>query len=892
MRSIRAWLARLGGLFGKRQRDGELAAELESHVQMHIEDNVRAGMAPEEARRQALIQLGGVDQTKENCRDRRGIPWLESLLQDARFGLRMLRKNPGFTAVAILTLALGIGANAAIFSVVDAVLLNPIPYPQPDRIVSLYVTWPHYPHAGFTYPNFLDVQRQARSLSGIGAWRLDSFTLTGTGAPEELRGKMVTANFFPLLGVQPVLGRTFLPDDDHLGAAPVAILGEGLWKRKFAADPQIVGKSITLSGKDYTVIGVIPSDVHFLRFQESFFDDLFLPLGQWENPLFRDRRFSIGLRAVGRLRPGVGLDQARAELSEIAKDLDAAYPNENSGMGLNAISLKDELIYPTRPALLLLWGAVGLVLLIACANVANLLLVHSAARKQEFAVRAAIGASRSRLLRQLLIESILLAAIGGALGIVLGNWGTGALLRLFPGSLPAVARVGINPRVLIFAIGLCVATGILFGALPAFRTSRTELHDELKEGGRGASGSHHRTQSAFSAAQIGLALVLLVAAGLLIRSLANVWQVDPGFDPEHVLTFNVAFSPGNLADAEKTHAVLQQLDDRLSSVPGVDAVGLNLGDLPLQGDAEVPFWPSEKPKPAQVRSWPSAITYTVSPGYFKAMGISVIRGRDFSSEDGAGGRAVTIVDENLAKGIFPGEDPIGKRIELGAGVQPAEIIGVVRHVKQFGLDADAGAPVHYEMYGPCRGLAGPLLPIAAGLTWVVVRSSAPTSALLEPLRLQIDGLDGGAAVYGVQTMDAIVAESLAGRTFSMVLLAIFAAIALLLAVIGIYGVIAYSVTQRTHEIGIRMALGAQRRDILRIILGQGGAMALAGVGAGLAASLALTRLMSTMLFGVRPSDPLTFAAVVALLLAVAFVACWIPARRAMRVDPMVALRHE
>lgn len=890
VRTLRAWFARFGGLFGKQRRDRELSAELESHLRMHIEDNIRAGMPPEEARRQALVQLGGLDQTKENYRDRRGLPWLETLLQDLRFGLRMLRKNPGFTVVAVLTLALGIGANTAIFSVVDAVLLNPIPYPQPDRVVSLYVTWPTYPHAAFSYPNFLDVQREARSLSGLAAWRVDSFALTGTSEPEELRGEMTTGNFFSLLGVQPILGRTFRPDDDRLGAAPVVVLGEGLWKRRFAADPQVVGKSITLNGKDYTVIGVIPSDVHFLRFQDSFFDDLFLPVGQWDNPLLRDRRFSLGLRVVGRLRPGVALAQAQAEIGEIAKNLDAQYPTENKGMGLGAISFKDELIYPMRPALVLLWGAVALVLLIACANVANLLLVHSARRKQEFAIRAALGASGTRLVRQLLIESILLAAIGGALGIALASWGTGALLRLFPASLPAVARVAMNSRVLFFGVALCVATGILFGALPAIRVSRAGLHDELKEGGRGASGSHHRTQRAFGATQIGLALVLLVAAGLLIRSLTNIWAINPGFNPENLLAFNVAFSPGNLANSEKTHAVLRLLNERLSSVPGVEAVGLNLGDLPLEGDSEVPFWPDEKPKPAQARSWPTAITYTVSSDYFKAMGIPLVRGRLFTEQDAAG-PGVVLVDEDFAKGIFPGEDPVGKRIDFGIG-RPVEIVGVVGHVKQFGLDSDAAAPVHYQMYGSYRSLSGPLLPIAASSTWVVVRAPLPVSALLGNLRRQIGEVDSGAAVYDVRSMNAIVSESLAGRTFSMTLLAIFAAIALLLAVIGIYGVVSYSVAQRTHEIGVRMALGAQRRDILRIVLGQGGGMALAGVALGFVASLGLTRLMKSLLFGVSATDPLTFAAVIVILLAVALLACWIPARRAMRVDPMVALRYE
>jgi predicted permease len=891
MRPLRAWLIRLGGLFGKRRRDGELAAELEAHLQMHIEDNARAGMSAEEARRQALVKLGGMEQTKEACRERCGLPWVESLAQDVRFGLRMLRKNPGFTVVAVLTLALGIGANTAIFSVVDAVLLHPIPYPQPDRLVSMYVTWPWYPHAAFTYPNFLDMQPETRSLSGVAGWLFDSVTLTGTGEPEQVRGKMTTANYFSLLGVHPILGRTFRPEDDHLGAAPVVILSEGLWKRRFSSDPAVIGKSIALGGKDYTVIGVIPSDVHFLRFQDSFYDDLYVPLGQWDNALLRDRRFSLGLRAIGRLRDGVSIGQARAEIQQIGKNLVASYPTMNSGMGLGLTSLKDELISQTRASLLLLWGAVGLVLLIACANMANLLLAHSTGRKEEFAIRAALGASPARLMRQLFAEGVVLAAIGGVLGTALASWGASSLLRLFPASLPAIARVQVNSRVLIFAAGLCVLTGVLFSVLPAFKFSKPQLHSELKEG-RSTRGSHAGTRAAFAATQIGLAVILLAAAGLLMRSLANVWDVNPGFNANHLLVLGVALSPGNLANEQKTHAILRELNDRLSAIPGVQAVGLNLGDLPLEGDAEAPFWPSNKPKPAQLRQWPSALSYTVSPGYFKAMGIPLIRGRVFNDADETANRPVAIIDQDLAKGIFPGEDPIGKQIDFGIGSQPAEIIGVVGHVKHWGIDPDVNFPVQYEVYGPYLKLKGPLLSMVAGATWVVIRSHMPPAAIIGILRKQVNALDSGAAIYNVESMDEILAESLAGRTFAMILLSIFAGMALLLAAIGIYGVVSHLVGQRTHEIGIRMALGARPRDILRDVLGEGGKMAVVGVALGLMAAFGLTRLMSSMLFGVSATDPMTFAAVIAVLLGVALLACWIPARRAMRVDPMVALRHE
>jgi putative ABC transport system permease protein len=892
MRPLRAFFMRLGGLFGKQRRDRELEAEMASHLAMHIEDNVRAGMTAEEGRRQAVLKLGGVEQTKENYRERRGLAWLDSLIPDIRFGLRMLGKNPGFTVIAILTLALGIGANTAIYSVIDGVLLNPIPYPQPNRIVSVYTTWPSYEHAAFSYPNFLDLQRETGTLSGLASWRVDSFTLSGTAEPEEIRGKMTTGNFFSLLGVRPILGRVFRGDDDRLGATPVAILGDGLWKRRFGSDREIIGKTIVLSGQDYTVIGVVPSDVHFLRFQDSFFDDVFLPLGRWDNPLIRDRRFSLGLRTVGRLGAGVDLSHARAEMREIGKNLDAAYPGENNGMGLGIIPFKDELIGPIRTTLLLLWGAVGLVLLIACANVGSLLLVHSATRRREFTIRAALGASRGRLTRQVLIESTLLAVIGGTLGILLASWGTGAVLHLFPGSLPPVAHVETNFRVLLFALGLCVATGMLFGTLPAFKVSKYQLNEELKEGGRGASGPHHRAQGVFIVTETSLALVLLVAAGLLIRSLTNVWAVNPGFNSERLLAFSVAFSPGKLSSPERAHTVLRELNERMAVVPGVEAAGLNLGDLPLEGDSEFPFWPDEKPKPAEWRNWPLALGYTVSPDYFKTMGIPLIRGRVFSEQDGAASPSVAVIDEDTAKGIFPGADPIGKRIDVGLGMAPVEVIGVVGHVKHFGLDTDAGAPVHYEIYSPYLQLSGPLLPIAAGSTWALVRTGSPPTAILEALRRELGALDSGAAVYDMRSMNAIVEESLAGRTFSMVLLAIFAGIAVLLAAIGIYGVVSYLVVQRTHEIGIRMALGARPGDVLGMVLWQGGQMAVAGIVLGLVASFGVTRLMATMLFGVSATDPVTFAGVAVMLLAIALAACCIPALRAMRVDPMVALRYE
>jgi putative ABC transport system permease protein len=892
VRLLRTWLMRFAGLFGKQRRDRELAAELELHVQMHVADNLRAGMTPEEARRQALIQLGGVEQTKENYRDRRGLPWLETLPQDIRFGLRMLRKNPGFTAVAILTLTLGIGVNVAIFSVIDATLLNPIPLPQPDRLVSIFATWPSFNHAAFSYPNFLDIQRETRSLSGVAGWRVDWFSLTGAGEPEQLHGKMISSNLFSLLGIRPVLGRTFRPEEDRLGAAPVAILSAGLWKRRFGARRDIIGQSIELNGKDYTIVGVIPADLHFLRFQDSFFDDVFVPVGQWDNPLLRDRRFSLGMQAVARLRPGVTLSEAQAEMNEIAHGLLAAYPDQLNGMGIGAGSMKELVGGEIRPALLLLWGAVGLVLLIACANVANLLLARSSAREQEFAVRAAMGASRARLVRQLLAESVLLAVAGGALGVALAMWGTPLVLKIFPSALPPVVHVQVNRLVLAAALGMSLATGILFGLVPALKVSGAHPQGTLKEGGRGATAGRHRTQGVFVAAEVALSLMLLVGAGLLIRSFARVWAVNPGFESSHLLTFGLGFSPDASSSPERARAKLDALTQRLESVPGVQSASVSLADMPLEGDAEVPFWPTEEPKPAKTSEWPLAIFYYAGPEYFRAMGIPVIQGRVFTSQDGPSSPMSVIIDQNLAESIFPGQDPVGKTVNVGPSPQAIEIVGVVGHVKQWGLEEDAKAPVRDEMYFSYMQLSGPMLPIAMKNINVVVRTSGAPAALIEPLRNAIASLDGTAVVYNVRPMDEVLATSLAERRFSMTLLAIFAGIALLLAMIGIYGVVSYLVGQRTHEIGIRMALGAQRQEILGIVLGEGGKMALAGIVLGLAASLGLTRFMAAMLFDVSATDPVTFVAVALILVSVTLLACWIPARRAMRVDPMVALRYE
>jgi predicted permease len=891
MSAVRAWFARLGGLFGKEQRDRELEAEMASHLAMHIEDNMRAGMTAEEARRQALLKLGGIDQTKERYRARRGVPWLDTLLQDVRFGLRMLRKNPGFTAVAVITLTLGIGANTAIFSVVDAVLLNPIPFPQPDRIVNLHEGTALVPDSSISYPNYLDWQRESHSFEGIGVWRIDDFTLTGSGEPERLRGKMVSGNLFKVLGVQPVLGRTFRPEEDQLGAAPVVLVSEGLWKRRFGSNAGIVGKSIALNGKSYSVIGVIPSNFHLARFDNNLFDDVFVPVGQWDSAMLRNRSFRMGLEGVARLKPGATIAQARAEMNQIAANLTKAYPNDEAGVTASVVPIKEEVAADLRPALLILLGAVGFVLLIACANVANLQLARSMGRSREFAIRAALGASRSRILRQLMIESMLLALAGGALGIVLAGWGTQSVLNIFPSALPAIVHVEINRKVLFATIAISFVSGMLFGLAPALKVSAINLQGALKEGPRGSAALQHRTQSVLVATEVGLTLILLIAAGLLIRSFGRVWAVDPGFDPHGVLTFGTGLSPADTSSAEKARAVLRDLGDKVAAMPGVQFASVDLGALPFSGESAFPFWPDDQPKPAAIVEWHFAVFFPIGPDYLRIMRIPLIRGRNFTEHDEHSSPTVVLVDQDLANSTFPGQNPIGKRLAIGPQ-WTAEIVGMVGHVAQTGLDTDAKEPMRAQMYLPYVQLPDFYLPEAAKYTYFVVRSSVAPSSIVGSLQREIGALDPNDVVYDARTMDDLISGSLAERRFSMALLGVFAAIALSLATIGTYGVISYLVGQRTHEIGIRMALGAQRSGILRIVMGQGGKMALLGVALGLAASFGLTRLMSSMLFGVSATDPLTFVSVASVLVAVTLLACWIPARRATRVDPMVALRYE
>jgi predicted permease len=799
----------------------------------------------------------------------------------------MLTKNPAFTLVAVLTLALGIGATTALVSVVNAVLLDPLPYPHPNQLVSLYTKTPQLQWNSTTYLNFLDWQQDNRTFEAIAAYRDEDFNLTGAGEPERLRGHMVSAGFFPMLGVNPVLGRAFRPEEDRAGASPVVLLGDGMWKRRFGSSADVLGKTLTLDGTVYAIIGVVPG-----RSPMMSPSDIFVPIGQWTDPTFRDRRVSMGMNVVGRLKPGVTQAQASTDMDGIARNLAAAYPEADAGMGVSLIPLKKDIVGDVEPFLFVLLGAVGFVLLIACSNVANLLLARATRRSREFSIRAALGASRGCILRQLLTESILLGVTGGVLGLLLAKFGTGALLTALPAALPRAEEIGLDLHVLLFTLAVSAFAGIAFGLAPALKISRSNLFETLKEGGRGSRGQHHRAQRVFVAAEVALALVLLVGAGLMTRSLAALWSIDPGFDAHNVLTFSLSLAPEKASNPVQIRASSREMLQRLAAVPGVQAVSESAGSLPMRGDSELPFWREGQPKPANDNDMNWSLFYAVTQDYWKTLGVQLVRGRYLMADDNENSHAVIDVDETFARRFFPNEDPIGKRVNLGLiGTQP-EIVGIVHHVEHWGLGNTGHQTLQGELYLPLMQVPDQFMPLVARGLNILVRTAGPAQSFAGPLRSASAQFDSHQVVFDFQAMEAIVSDSIASQRFAMILLGAFAGVALILAAVGIYGVVSYLVGQRTQEVGIRMALGAQRRDVLRLVLGEGTKMAWIGVGIGFVAALGLTRLMASMLFGVSKTDPLTFAAVSLLLMAIVTVACYIPARRATRVDPMVALRYE
>jgi len=807
--------------------------------------------------------------------------------QDVRYGLRVLLKNPGFTAIAVLTLALGIGANTALFSVVNGVLLNPLPYPDPDRLVAVYQKTADFEQSSITYPNFLDWQKDSRSFSALGAIRSEEYNLTGVGEPERLHGHMISADFFAALGVSLPLGRNFRSEEDQAGGAPVAIISDGLWKRKFGLSADVLGKSITLNGKTYTVIGVGLAKI--TGFSPT---DVFVPIGQWADSTFRNRAIGMGTTAIGRLKTGVTAEQARAEMEKIAANLAAAYPESNKGVGATIIAMKTDVVGNVRGILLVLLGAVSFVLLIACANVANLLLARSTGRAREFAIRSALGASPGRVIRQLLTESVMLGIAGGGIGLLLAKWGTGVILAALPQSLPRTEEIGIDGHVLAYTLGVSILTGIVFGLVPALKTMRRDMQDTLKEGGRGASGARNRTQSVFVAAEMAMAVVLLVGAGLMIRSLAALWGINPGFDARNVLTFNISSTSDPNITADKLRTKYRQGMRELGAVPGIEAVSLVGGSLPMTGDSELPFWVEGRPRPASEQEMPFAMFYLVTQEYHKVMKIPVERGRSFTDRDDEHAPGVVVIDDAFARKYFPNEDPIGKRLNLAFLEMRPEIVGVVGHVEHWGLGAKGHENLQAELYLPVWQIPDKFWPLLANGGQYVARTSGMPLGLTNSIREAVQRVDSSAVMYEVRPMQDIVTGSVATQRLAMMLLSVFSALALVLSAVGIYGVISYLAEQRTKEIGVRIAMGATNADVLRLVLGEGMRITLIGVAIGMVAALGLTRLITKMIYGVGAMDPITFGGVAILLTGVALLACYIPARRAMRVDPIIALRYE
>ena len=806
---------------------------------------------------------------------------METLFQDIRYGFRMLLKNSGFTAVAVIALALGIGANTAIFSVVNAVLLRPLPFNQPDRLVKV---WPQKPETSVSKAEFVEIRDNNQSFDDLALYSGWSFTLTGGDEPAKVSGARTTAQFFSLLGVNAALGRTFLPDEDQPGRSHVALLSYGTWERRFGSDQNIIGQSITIDGEAHMIVGVLKPDFRFPDNQfPKFSFELVVPAPL--DPSDNDDFTAGYLNVMGRLKQGVSVQQAQAEVVQIARNSRAKFPRSPDSYGLNATvtMLQTEMVGDTRPLLLILLGAVGLVLLIACANVANLQLARTTARKREIAIRSALGAGRVRVIRQLLTESVILALIGGATGVMLALWGIELLVALLPKELPRLNEIGIDVQVLGFSFGLSLLTGVLFGLAPALQTSKPDLQEALKEGGRTSQASAGgRLRNLLVVAEVVFVLMLIVSAGLLIKSFWRLQQVDPGFTADNVLSLEVAPPAVAYSEGPRKRAFYNQIIERMGTLPGVKAVG-GIHLLPMGGSNWNPGLRIEDHPVPEGESLPSVDWRLITHDYFQAMGIRLIRGRFFTPDDNEKAPTVAIVNETLARRYWPDKDPIGKRIRSGfEGKDWVPIIGVVGDVKEQALDT----PTHLEIYRPYAQAT-----FTSSLVLMVRTDSDPTG-LAAAIRNEVWAVDKDVPVANVQPLNQVISESVSARRSTVLLLAVFAGVALLLGAVGIYGVVAYSVSLRTHEIGVRMALGASSGDVLKLVVGQGMKLILTGVALGLGGAYLATRVLESLLFGVSATDPATFAVTSLLLAGVALVACAVPARRATKVDPMIALRYE
>jgi putative ABC transport system permease protein len=885
-------ISRLRGMLRREQLDQDLDEELRSHLEMRAADNTASGMSTEQACYEAQKRFGNTTLLKEDTREVDIIGWLDEAARDFRLALRLLQRSPGFTAVAVLTLALGIGANTAIFSVIDSVLLRPLPYHEPDQLVMVWENNSQYPnpHNTVSPPNFLDWQSRNSVFSSMAYIFDERDNLTGNGDPQEVAVQDVSVNFFPLLGVNLLLGPGFTPENGQAGHDNVVIISYGFWNEHFAADPAIVGKSIVLNGHPQTVVGVAPQkfqwfikDGSFTGAKPQMWSPFVFPQS-WSNHKDMGRFITV----AARMKPGATHSQAQTQMTAIASQLEHEYPDSQSHWGVNVVPLRDQISGELRPSLLVLFGAVAFVLLIACANVSSLLLARAASREREMAIRTAIGASRWRIARQLLMESLLLALIGGGLGVALAAWGTNALLAASPRNLLDLAAISLDLRVLTFAVASTLLAGLLFGFLPSYISAHSRISETLKEGGRGSSSANRRAfaRNAFVVAQLGLALVLLTGSGLLIRSFVRLIGVDPGFDTGHLLTFKVSLPRAKYGKDPLCLAFFQQLLAKLSTVPGVRSATME-SFPPLAGLGAATAVHLLSQPPLALSDLPVTNVQVVGSNYFSTMNIPLRAGRLFNAQELTEEKHVTIINQAFAGKYLHGVNPLGQKAAIymkslsETELQPSEIIGVVGNVHQMGLDT-APEPT---VYWPHPEL------VMSGMT-ILVRTANDPRLIAPAARAALQQLDPELPLAGVATMDQLLADSLSRSRFTMLLLGIFAGVALVLAAVGIYGLIAYSVTQRTQELGIRIALGAQRRDVLRLVLAQGTRLTFLGVALGLFAALALSRLLAALLFNVSATDPLTFAGVAALLAAVALLACFIPARRATRVDPIVALRYE
>jgi putative ABC transport system permease protein len=890
------------------ERELEIAEELALHLEAVYDEALRNGATEAEAQARALRVLadGGLLECELSrverpwrppvvaakaveLLERRGGMRMESLWQDLRFGARMLLKNPGFSLIAMLTLALGIGANTAIFTVINGVLLQPLPFHESERLVRVFRTSEGENRSALSFPDFADMRTRQSVFEHMGIWRSRECVLTGMGEPLNLRSMVVTANLFPLLGTSPQRGRGFTTEEDQAGKRAV-ILSHNLWQQRFNADPKAVGMTVTLNSQNYYVVGVMPAGFSFPLQNDPI--DLWLSLAtaaeaEGGAPLTVQRGF-LAFNVIGRLKPNVTVAQADAALRVIADNLARQFPNDNKGSSARVVPFHQDLVRDVRLGLLLLSGAVGCVLLIACANVANLLLARATARYKEMSIRAALGASRWRIVWQLLTESLLLACGGGVLGGLLAWWGTKALLALVPRGLPRALAVGVDARVLGFTVLISLVTGVFFGLAPALQAAKTDLNNALKEGGKSGSDSarRNRFRSALIVAEVAIALILLVGAGLLVNSFWRLQRVNPGFDPHNALTFRITLPANRYSQQTQVAPFFQQLLARLEVLPGVKNVSAvsHLPLSPMRGtvgfSVEGMMLPPNTP-------FPYASDFrAVTPGYFGTMGLPLIKGRDFTARDDLKSTPVTIISESLARRYFPNQDPIGKRINPSYSIDERgelmrEIVGIVGDAKHVNLSDDA-PPTIYVAHGQIPRYA----------MTMVMRTTGDPNVLSAAVRKEVQMLDKELPAFNFSTLDQYLNASVAEPKFNTLLLGLFAGLALLLTAIGLYGVVSYSVTQRIHELGIRMALGASARDVLRLVIKQGMGLALLGIAIGMGGALALTRLMKKLLYGVSPTDPLTFVLLAVVVLLVALLACWIPARRASRVDPLVALRTE